>query len=61
ANDKALKVSNEVAQKLLMFMPGDEIAVTGLNVAKVSSLNDWGELQTWEINKKTSATAPDNK
>ncbi|EPQ7464108.1 fimbria/pilus periplasmic chaperone [Escherichia coli] len=61
ANDKTLEVSNEVAQKLLMFMPGDEVPVTGLNVAKVSSLNDWGELQTWTINKKPSATVPDKK
>ncbi|MXF19170.1 Clp protease ClpE, partial [Escherichia coli] len=47
----------ETAQKLLMFMPGDEVQVKG-NVVKVESLNDWGSLQTWTINKKKS-TAPE--
>lgn len=40
-----------------MFMPGDEVQVKG-NVVKVESLNDWGSLQTWTINKKKS-TAPE--
>ncbi|MGC7960441.1 Clp protease ClpE, partial [Salmonella enterica] len=31
--------------------PGDEVQVKG-NVVKVDSLNDWGELQTWTINKR---------
>ncbi|HEN3635284.1 TPA: fimbria/pilus periplasmic chaperone [Yersinia enterocolitica] len=47
-----LKVDNDTAQKLLMFMPGDIIAIPGLNVSKVESLDDYGELKTWDINKK---------
>ncbi|ECC3383064.1 Clp protease ClpE, partial [Salmonella enterica subsp. enterica] len=35
-------------------MPGDEVQVKG-NVVKVDSLNDWGELQTWTINRKKPA------
>lgn len=51
ANDKRVVTDNDTSKKLLMFMPGDEVQVTG-NVAKVSSLNDWGELQNWVINQK---------
>ncbi|HDW3042237.1 Clp protease ClpE, partial [Escherichia coli] len=36
---------------------GDEVQVKG-NVVKVDSLNDWGSLQTWTINKK-KPTAPE--
>ncbi|EFC4850671.1 fimbria/pilus periplasmic chaperone, partial [Escherichia coli] len=50
-NGKKIATDNETAQKLLMFMPGDEVQVKG-NVVKVDSLNDWGSLQTWTINKK---------
>ena len=56
-NGKRIATDNETAQKLLMFMPGDEVQVKG-NVVKVESLNDWGSLQTWTINKKKS-TAPE--
>lgn len=48
---KQIFVDNETAQKLLMFMPGDEIEVRE-KVVKVSSLNDYGELIDWSINKK---------
>jgi len=51
ANDKRVAVDGETSKKLLMFMPGDEVPVNG-NVVKVSSLNDWGELQNWVINQK---------
>lgn len=51
AKDKPVSVDNDTAQKLLMFMPGDEVTVKGA-VAKVSSLNDYGALQTWCIGKK---------
>ncbi|EQA8868660.1 Clp protease ClpE, partial [Citrobacter braakii] len=51
AKDKAVSVDNDAAQKLLMFMPGDEVVVKG-SVTKVSSLNDYGALQTWSIGKK---------
>lgn len=34
-----------------MFMPGDEVPVNG-KVVKVESLNDYGEIETWEVNKK---------
>lgn len=51
ANNKPVSVDNEVAQKLLMFMPGDEVHVEG-TVSKVSSLNDYGVMQTWNIGKK---------
>ena len=56
-NGKRIATDNETAQKLLMFMPGDEVQVKG-NVVKVESLNDWGSLQAWTINKKKS-TAPE--
>lgn len=56
-NGKKIATDNETAQKLLMFMPGDEVQVKG-NVVKVDSLNDWGSLQTWTINKK-KPTAPE--
>ncbi|WP_143367405.1 fimbria/pilus periplasmic chaperone, partial [Escherichia coli] len=56
-NGKRIATDNETAQKLLMFMPGDEVQVKG-NVVKVASLNDYGELQAWTINqKKTSASS----
>ncbi|HAH3077331.1 TPA: Clp protease ClpE, partial [Escherichia coli] len=50
----------ETAQKLLMFMPGDEVQVKG-NVVKVDSLNDWGSLQTWTINQKKAAVPSGQK
>ncbi|MCK8171448.1 fimbria/pilus periplasmic chaperone [Erwinia amylovora] len=53
---KTLDVSNDTAQKLLMFMPGDEVAVSG-NVVKVDSLNDYGERQSWTINQKQPVNA----
>ncbi|ELQ4008273.1 F4 (K88) fimbrial chaperone FaeE [Escherichia coli] len=53
-NGKKIATDNETAQKLLMFMPGDEVQVKG-NVVKVDSLNDWGSLQTWTINQKKAA------
>lgn len=56
ANGKTINVNNDAAQKLLMFMPGDEVNVKG-QVAKVSSLNDYGELQTWTIGRKKAAPA----
>ncbi|EAM3126248.1 Clp protease ClpE [Salmonella enterica] len=51
AQGKKINIDNKTAQKLLMFMPGDEVQVKE-NVDKVDSLNDWGELQTWTINQK---------
>lgn len=51
ANDKAVNVDSDTAQKLLMFMPGDDVVVKG-NVTQVNSLNDYGELQIWSIGKK---------
>ncbi|HHK9407970.1 TPA: F4 (K88) fimbrial chaperone FaeE, partial [Escherichia coli] len=53
-NGKKIATDNGTTQKLLMFMPGDEVQVKG-NVVKVDSLNDYGELQTWTINKKKPA------
>lgn len=52
---KTLRVSDEASQQLLMFMPGDEISIQGLSVVKVSSLNDYGALETWTINQKKDA------
>ncbi|ECC5466022.1 fimbria/pilus periplasmic chaperone [Salmonella enterica] len=60
ANGKKVAVDNDTAQKLLMFMPGDEVQVKG-NVVKVDSLNDYGELQTWTINQKKAATSSAQK
>lgn len=54
-NGKKIATDNDTAQKLLMFMPGDEVQVKE-SVVKVDSLNDYGELQTWTINQKKSAT-----
>ncbi len=59
-NGKKIAADNETAQKLLMFMPGDEVQVKG-NVVKVDSLNDYGELQTWTINQKKSAISSAQK
>lgn len=59
AKDKAVSVDNDTAQKLLMFMPGDEVVVKGA-VAKVSSLNDYGALQTWTIGKKKAQPMADD-
>ncbi|WP_375714242.1 fimbria/pilus periplasmic chaperone [Citrobacter portucalensis] len=60
ANDKPVSVDSDAAQKLLMFMPGDEVVVKG-TVSKVSSLNDYGALQTWGIGKKAPAGSEDGK
>lgn len=49
---KKLTVNRDISQKLLMFMPGDEVAIPGLNVSKVESLDDHGELKVWSINGK---------
>ncbi len=57
ANGKTISVDSDATQKLLMFMPGDEVAVKG-NVAKVNSLNDYGELQAWSIGKKSVQAKP---
>lgn len=57
ANGKKVAVDNDTAQKLLMFMPGDEVQVKG-DVVKVDSLNDYGELQTWTINQKKTGLLP---
>ncbi len=56
-NGKKIAMDNDTAQKLLMFMPGDEAQVKG-NVVKVDSLNDYGELQTWTINQKKRQRLP---
>lgn len=58
ASDKAVSVDNDAAQKLLMFMPGDEVVVKGV-VSKVSSLNDYGALQTWSVGKKKTQSKSD--
>lgn len=50
---KKITVGSESIQKLLMFMPGDEVVVKEV-IAKVESLGDHGDLQTWVINKKHS-------
>lgn len=44
-----LTLPNDSMQKLLMFMPGDEVVVTGLNVSEVSSLDDFGNLGIYKI------------
>ncbi|HBA8104189.1 TPA: fimbria/pilus periplasmic chaperone, partial [Escherichia coli] len=59
-NGKKIATDNETAQKLLMFMPGDEVQVKS-NVAKVDSLNDWGALQVWTINQKKAAAPSGQK
>lgn len=59
ASGKKIATDNETAQKLLMFMPGDEVQVKG-NVVKVESLNDYGDLQTWSINKRSVAKEAKN-
>lgn len=51
-NGKKIAMNSDSAQKLLMFMPGDEVAIQNLDVSKVESLDDYGELTIWEINKK---------
>ncbi|MFQ2048367.1 fimbria/pilus periplasmic chaperone [Aeromonas veronii] len=45
ANGKALTLAPESAEKLLMFMPGDAVAVPA-GVAKVDSVDDYGAVQT---------------
>ncbi|HDW2448442.1 TPA: fimbria/pilus periplasmic chaperone [Escherichia coli] len=55
SSGKKIATDNDTAQKLLMFMPGDEVQVKG-NVVKVESLNDWGALQIWTINQKKVIT-----
>lgn len=47
---KPLTTDAETAQKLLMFMPGDEVVVKG-TVAQVMSVSDAGEEVTWPINQ----------
>lgn len=54
-NGKRIEVDDDISQKLLMFMPGDEVQVKE-NVAKVNSLDDYGALQTWAINQRSPAT-----
>ncbi|EEU9452255.1 fimbria/pilus periplasmic chaperone [Escherichia coli] len=56
ANDKKIAVDNTTSRKLLMFMPGDEVQVKG-NVMKVESMDDYGDMKTWVINQKKSATS----
>ncbi|HHQ4530769.1 TPA: fimbria/pilus periplasmic chaperone [Aeromonas hydrophila] len=46
-----IKVDHDESQKLLMFMPGDEVVVKE-HVVKVNSVNDFGDIQTWAINQK---------
>ncbi|HBA7462133.1 TPA: fimbria/pilus periplasmic chaperone, partial [Escherichia coli] len=60
SNGKKIATDNETAQKLLMFMPGDEVQVKG-NVVKVESLNDWGYLKIWTINQKKPAVLSEQK
>lgn len=59
ANDKQVGVDGDATRKLLMFMPGDEVVVKG-TVSKVSSLNDYGALQTWTIGKKKAQPKNDD-
>ncbi|EFH1501399.1 fimbria/pilus periplasmic chaperone [Escherichia coli] len=59
-NGKKIATDNETAQKLLMFMPGDEVQVKG-NVVKVNSLNDFGDLRTWKINQKKQVAQSEHK
>ena len=59
-NGKKIATDNETAQKLLMFMPGDEVQVKG-NVVKVDSLNDFGDLRTWKINQKKQVAQSEYK
>lgn len=58
-NGKKITTDNETTQKLLMFMPGDEIRVKE-NVVKVQSLDDYGDLKTWMINQKKSSSMSAN-
>lgn len=39
-------------EKLALFMPGDALDITGLNVSQVSALSDLGSLTTHTIGKK---------
>ncbi|EIZ3818342.1 hypothetical protein MPU32_004552 [Escherichia coli] len=55
-NEK-IAMNNEAAQRLPIFMPGNEVQVKR-NVVKVDSLNDWRSLRIWTINKK-KPTAPE--
>lgn len=45
----------KASETLQLFMPGDSVDVTGLNVAQVASVNDFGVLDTWSL---TPANAP---
>ncbi len=54
---KKIAMNNEAAQRLPIFMPGNEVQVKR-NVVKVDSLNDWRSLHIWTINKK-KPTAPE--
>lgn len=47
---KQLVIDEKTAEKLLMFMPGDEVAVKGA-VERVVSLSDAGEEHVWRINQ----------
>lgn len=55
--DNKVEIDKDAAQKLRMFKPGDEVAVKG-RVVKVSSVNDYGDMQTWTINQKGRPLAP---
>ncbi len=55
-NGKKVIMDSTTTQKLLMFMPGDEVPVK-TNVLKVESLNDYGDMQTWTINQKKAVPA----
>ncbi|MDI5811193.1 hypothetical protein MJM95_27210, partial [Salmonella enterica subsp. enterica serovar Anatum] len=57
ANGKKVAVDNDTAQKLLMFMPGDEVQVKG-NVVKVDSLNDYGVFARWRYACRASWSWP---
>ncbi|HCR3451308.1 TPA: fimbria/pilus periplasmic chaperone [Citrobacter werkmanii] len=52
AKDRVLTLTQAQQEKLTLFMPGDTVDITGLNVSRVSALSDLGALVTYTIGKK---------
>jgi len=48
-DDKAIVFSRGDSDKLTMFMPGDQVDVTGSSVKSVSALSDYGSLETYQL------------
>lgn len=45
------KLGDTTAEKLLMFMPGDAVDITGLNVSQVVAVNDYAAVKTYTIKR----------